>query len=77
MLWTRPHSVLNFDEQEDIEDAEDEDEEIILGRGNRSRKETNYDDQLSERDWLKAIGVRFTPEVSFVFVPLFSEGDCW
>ncbi len=21
------------------------------------RKETNYDDQLSERDWLKAIGV--------------------
>jgi hypothetical protein len=40
---------------------EDEDvKEIELGRGNRMRKETNYDDQLSERDWLKAIGVSFT-----------------
>ena len=45
--------------QEDIDDGEDDEEqEIILGRGNRARKETNYDDQLSERDWLKAIGVR-------------------
>ena len=35
--------------------------EIELGRGNRMRKETNYDgDQLSEREWLKAIGVSFT-----------------
>jgi hypothetical protein len=31
--------------------------EVELGRGNRMRKETNYDDRLSERDWLKAIGV--------------------
>jgi hypothetical protein len=44
---------------------EDEDvKEIELGRGNRMRKETNYDDQLSERDWLKAIGVSFTFLVS-------------
>ena len=46
--------------QEDIDDGEDDEEqEIILGRGNRARKETNYDDQLSEREWLKAIGVRW------------------
>jgi hypothetical protein len=30
--------------------------EEILGRGNRSKKDTNYDDQMSEREWLKAIG---------------------
>ena len=29
---------------------------LEMGRGNRARKETNYDDQLSEREWLKAIG---------------------
>jgi len=45
----------------------DEDEEeaakqqaLEMGRGNRAKKETNYDDQLSEREWLKAIGVRRT-----------------
>merc|ERR1712037_953047 len=27
-----------------------------MGRGNRSRKEVTYQEQLSERDWLKAIG---------------------
>ncbi len=31
--------------------------EVELGRGNRMRKDLNYDDQLSEREWLKAIGV--------------------
>lgn len=35
---------------------EEENKEIELGRGNRARKETNYDDQLSEKEWLKAIG---------------------
>ena len=39
------------------EEEEQEPTEIELGRGNRQRKETNYDDQLSERAWLKAIGV--------------------
>jgi SWI/SNF-related matrix-associated actin-dependent regulator of chromatin subfamily A protein 2/4 len=29
---------------------------IELGRGNRSRKDANYDDQLSEKEWLKVIG---------------------
>merc|ERR1719411_735629 len=28
-------------------------QEEILGRGNRSKKDTNYDDQMSEREWLK------------------------
>ena len=42
-----------------IEEDEEEEElpDEILGRGNRSKKETNYDDQMSEREWLKAIGV--------------------
>merc|ERR1719282_591442 len=45
------------DSPEEIEDSEDEEKKALeLGRGNRSRKETNYDDQLSEKEWLKAIG---------------------
>lgn len=43
-------------EEDDLDEAEEE-QEIELGRGNRARKETNYDDRLSEREWLKAIGV--------------------
>jgi SWI/SNF-related matrix-associated actin-dependent regulator of chromatin subfamily A protein 2/4 len=39
------------------EDLYEEEEELDLGRGNRARKETNYDDQLNEKEWLKAIGV--------------------
>jgi SWI/SNF-related matrix-associated actin-dependent regulator of chromatin subfamily A protein 2/4 len=44
--------------EEDDEVEEDIPEEI-LGRGNRNvgKKDTNYDDQMSEREWLKAIGV--------------------
>merc|ERR1719328_76625 len=41
---------------DDPSEEEEEEKEVELGRGNRSRKETNYDDQLSEKDWLKAIG---------------------
>merc|ERR1719412_448781 len=42
-----------LEEEEEIEeDVPDE----ILGRGNRSKKDANYDDQMSEREWLKAIG---------------------
>merc|ERR1712156_362517 len=41
---------------EEEEEIEEETPEEILGRGNRSKKETNYDDQMSEREWLKAIG---------------------
>merc|ERR1719412_3520661 len=47
---------LLADPQEEIEAEEKEQEELEFGRGNRSRKETNYDDQLSEKEWLKAIG---------------------
>ena len=49
---------------------EEEVKEVELGRGNRMRKETNYDDQLSEREWLKAIGVSldfFVVEPKFQF----------
>merc|ERR1711997_468438 len=46
------------EEEEEVEEREEEERrrELELGRGNRARKETNYDDQLSEKDWLKAIG---------------------
>ena len=46
-----------LEEDDDVE--EDETPEEILGRGNRSKKDTNYDDQMSEREWLKAIGVSY------------------
>lgn len=49
---------------EEDEEIEEETPEEILGRGNRSKKDTNYDDQMSEREWLKAIGVRI-----FGFLP--------
>merc|ERR1712203_1274730 len=41
---------------EEEEEVEEETPEEILGRGNRSKKESNYNDQMSEREWLKAIG---------------------
>ena len=38
-------------------EEEEEEEEVILGRGNRSKvKISDYDDQMSEKEWLKAIG---------------------
>ena len=55
-------SFLLQDDEEVME--EEPEKEIELGRGNRQRKETNYDDQLSEREWLKAIGVSLI-KVSF------------
>ena len=42
---------------EDDDEIEEEVTEEILGRGNRNRNDTKYDDQMSEREWLKAIGV--------------------
>jgi len=49
---------LNQDMEEDeiaMEEAEKQ-KELDLGRGNRARKDVTYQEQLSERDWLKAIG---------------------
>merc|ERR1712228_597606 len=48
--------------QEDLEMMEEDEAaqqaqaEAERGRGNRVRKEVTYQEQLSERDWLKAIG---------------------
>eukprot|EP00096_Caligus_rogercresseyi_P008161 TRINITY_DN2655_c1_g3_i1.p1 TRINITY_DN2655_c1_g3~~TRINITY_DN2655_c1_g3_i1.p1 ORF type:complete len:1292 (-),score=611.11 TRINITY_DN2655_c1_g3_i1:163-4038(-) len=50
-----PPFLLSMEEEGD-EEEEDVGPEEELGRGNRARKETNYDDQLSEKEWLKAIG---------------------
>merc|ERR1711994_888437 len=44
-------------EMMDIDEAEQAAQlEAERGRGNRVRKEVTYQEQLSERDWLKAIG---------------------
>jgi len=54
-----PDYLLADPEDDDDEENEEEKEKreaMELGRGNRSRKETNYDDQLSEKEWLKVIG---------------------
>ena len=45
-----------LEEPEEILSEDEEAKALELGRGNRARKETNYDDQLSEKEWLKAIG---------------------
>jgi len=34
----------------------DDDDSVVLGRGSRQRKEVDYGDALSEKEWLKAIG---------------------
>merc|ERR1712051_176388 len=46
------------EEESDEETPEDKEkrEAVELGRGNRSKKETDYDDQMSEKEWLKVIG---------------------
>merc|ERR1712083_915091 len=36
--------------------GDEEKKQLELGRGNRSKKETNYEDQMSEKEWLRAIG---------------------
>jgi len=45
-----------LEEPEEIVSEDEEAKALELGRGNRARKETRYDEQLSEKDWLKAIG---------------------
>jgi len=48
---------LLADPPEEVIDSEEEEKKALeLGRGNRARKETNYEDQMSEKDWLKTIG---------------------
>lgn len=39
-----------------------EEEESILGRGSRQRKEVDYTDSLTEKEWLKAIDDEFDEE---------------
>jgi len=51
-----PFLLQDDDELDELEAQEKAEKESDLVRGNRARKETNYDDQLSEKDWLKAIG---------------------
>lgn len=51
--------------EEEIEKWDEEDEVAIFGRGSRARKEVDYTDSLTEKEWLKAIddGVNFDEEL--------------
>ena len=48
-----PEEIEQEEREEEVREAQRQEE---MGRGNRSRKEVTYQEQLSERDWLKAIG---------------------
>merc|ERR1712112_94276 len=52
-LMQDPEEIEEEEKAEEIREAQRQEE---MGRGNRSRKEVTYQEQLSERDWLKAIG---------------------
>lgn len=39
-----------------------EEDESLLGRGSRQRKEVDYTDSLTEKEWLKAIDEEFGEE---------------
>ncbi|CAG0885583.1 unnamed protein product [Darwinula stevensoni] len=43
-------------DQEELEMQYDDDEDKYYGRGSRSRKEVDYSDSLTEKEWLKVIG---------------------
>merc|ERR1719209_2433514 len=51
-----PEFLCQNDEDLEMQEEEDQQKELDLGRGNRARKDVTYQEQLSERDWLKAIG---------------------
>jgi SWI/SNF-related matrix-associated actin-dependent regulator of chromatin subfamily A protein 2/4 len=55
-----PDFLTQDTEEMEMEEEAERMREIVrqeeMGRGNRSRKEVTYQEQLSERDWLKAIG---------------------
>jgi hypothetical protein len=48
-------AIVSLKDGEDLALLEEEEQqkELELGRGNRARKEVAYQEQLSERDWLK------------------------
>ena len=50
------HIVVRDEDDLEMEELAEQQKEAELGRGNRARKEVTYQEQLSERDWLKAIG---------------------
>lgn len=53
---------LSKDEEEVERLTNEEEEERVFGRGNRQKKEVDYGDTLSEREWLKAIGASYDDE---------------
>merc|ERR1711997_1360102 len=49
--------LQSVDDDDDFDEEEEKKkQEEMMGRGNRSRKDVTYQEQLSEKDWLKAIG---------------------
>lgn len=47
---------MSKDEEEVERLTNEEEEERVFGRGNRQKKEIDYGDTLTEKEWLKAIG---------------------
>lgn len=59
---TRPRLILEEElpewlvkEDDEVDPFECEEDDTILGRGSRQRKEVDYTDSLTEKEWLKAI----------------------
>jgi SWI/SNF-related matrix-associated actin-dependent regulator of chromatin subfamily A protein 2/4 len=50
-----PAWLLKADEEIEALTCEDEDEDKIFGRGARARKEVDYSDGITEKQWLMAI----------------------
>merc|ERR1711936_84230 len=49
--------LQSVDDDDDFDEEEEKKkQEEMMGRGNRSRKDVTHQEQLSEKDWLKAIG---------------------
>ncbi|CAO1341380.1 unnamed protein product [Diamesa tonsa] len=50
-----PEWLTKVDEDLERWNKDEDEEDIILGRGSRQRKEVDYTDSLTEKEWLKAI----------------------
>jgi len=60
VLWQDGEDLALLEEEE-------QQKELELGRGNRARKEVAYQEQLSERDWLKVSDVDDVVHTKFSF----------
>lgn len=60
-IWSLKFCPLSSLSQK-IEEPEEDDDDKYYGRGSRARREVDYSDSLTEREWLKAIGASVDEE---------------